>query len=106
MATKRPSASALWNWTIPLRRLKQQRRRFASSCFLAAGIAFGTTLYLLATRVDRLADPRFLTLLFVLVGLLVALFFLGVSAESDVEKIDAEIAELEAEATRILGMRG
>jgi hypothetical protein len=59
----------------------------------------------LLTRVERTFDNAHLPLFVALVLILVAMFVLGASAESEVQRIDAEIAELEAEAVRLLGTR-
>ena len=101
-----PAAAGVWSWTDPLRKLKRRRRRFASFCFLGAGIALGSAVYLLLTRADRTFDPLHLPLFLGLVALMIALYWLGANAEAEVTKIDEEIAELEAEAIRLLNQRG
>jgi hypothetical protein len=106
MGAARTPAAGIWGWITPLRKQRTKRRRFASLCFLAAGISFGTALYLLITRVDRTFDGAHFPLFAALVLILVAMFVLGASAESEVAKLDAEIAELEAEAVRLLDSRG
>ena len=95
-------ASGVWRWTTPLRRLRRRRRRFASLCFLGAGIAVGSAFYLVVTRVHQTFDPHHFPIFAGLVLLIVLLFWLGASAEGEVARIEAEIAELEAEAVRQL----
>ena len=102
MFANRSSAAGIWGWIAPLRALRRRRRRFASSCFLAAGIAFGNLLYLVLTRAERTFDRLHLPIVFVLVTLMGALFWMGASAEGEVTKIEREIDELEAEAVRRL----
>jgi hypothetical protein len=95
----------VWGWIAPLRALRRRRRRFASLCFLGAGVAFGTSVYLVLTRVERAFDAAHFPILAGLVVLMVMLFHLGASAEAEVAKLEQEIAELEAEAVRLLGQR-
>lgn len=105
MVAQRNKAAGVWGWIAPLRKLRRRRRRFASLCFLAAGIAFGSGIYLVITRAERAFDPAHLPIFAGLVLLLVALFWLGTSAEAEIAKIDEEIADLEAEAVRLLEHR-
>ena len=86
---------ALWQRGVPLRRLRSRRRRFASACFLFAGLAFGTSLYLLRTRFLKVSGPTELPIFVGLVALMVALFVLGASAEGEVSRIDEQLQELE-----------
>jgi hypothetical protein len=77
-------------------RNRRARRRQASLCFLFAGIGFGTAIYLLRARFSTLG-PEFL----VLVGIMVALFWLGTRAESEVSQIDDRLREIsENQATQ------
>src|SRR4051812_48926519 len=78
----------------PLVALRRRRRRFSSLCFFFAGIAFGTALYLVRAHFDALSDPRRRAVLFSLVGLLVALFWLGARAETEVSELDERLREL------------
>ncbi len=105
MVAHRSTAAGVWGWIAPLRRLRRRRRRFASACFLAAGIAFGSLVYLVLTRVDRVFDATHFPIFAGLVILMVGLFYLGASAESEIARIEQEIADLEAEATRLLAHR-
>jgi hypothetical protein len=103
---RRSTAAGIWGWIEPLRAQRRKRRRFASSCFLAAGVAFGSLIYLVLTRADRTFDPAHLPVFLALVGLMVATFCLGASAEGEIARLEEEIAELEEEAVRRLGERG
>lgn len=89
----------------PLRKLRARRRRFASACFLFAGAAFGTCLYLLRTRFEKTLDAAHLPLFLGLVALLCALFLLGTSAEAEVSRLEAQLDELEEEVARALTRR-
>jgi hypothetical protein len=100
MESSRPSASPAGAGKadeVPqLVRNRRVRRRQASLCFLFAGIGFGTAIYFLRARFATLG-PEFL----LLVGIMVALFWLGARAESDVTQIDDRLREIaEARATR------
>jgi hypothetical protein len=92
----------VWQWTSPLRALRKRRRRFASASFLAAGVAFGTAVYLVVAHAERTFQPARFPFFAGLVALMVALVWLGASAENEVQRIDEEIAEIEAEAVRLL----
>ena len=94
-APVRSDARAIWRRGVPLRRLRGRRRRFASACFLFAGLAFGTSLYLLRTRFLKVSGPTELPIFVGLVALMVALFVLGASAEGEVSRIDEQLQELE-----------
>jgi uncharacterized membrane protein YhhN len=74
--------------------LRRRRRRQASLCFFVAGIGFGTAIYLLRARFHSLKSPdKTLAFLF-LVAVMVALFWLGTRAESDVTQLDERLREL------------
>lgn len=105
MVAQRTTAAGVWGWIGPLRQLRRKRRRFASLCFVGAGIAFGSLIYMVLTRVDRAFDATHFPIFAALVLLMVGLFHLGGGAESEVARIDQEIADLEAEAVRLLGQR-
>jgi len=105
VVARRSPAAGVWGWIAPLRQRKRKRRRFASACFLAAGIAFGTSIYLVITRAERAFDAAHFPIFAALIVLMVALFSLGAGAEAEVARIEQEIAELEAEAVRLLGQR-
>lgn len=102
----RSTAAGVWAWVAPLRALRQKRRRFASAAFLAAGIAFGTLLYLVISHPERTFANAHLPVFLCLVALMAALFWLGANAEVEVSKLEREIAALEEEAVRRLGERG
>ena len=89
-----------------MRALRKRRRRFASACFLAAGVAFGTCVYLVVAHVERTFSPSRFPFFAGLVALMVSLVWLGASAETEVQRIDEEIAEIEAEAVRLLEQGG
>ena len=89
--------TALWSRGVPLRRLRARRRRFASLCFLFAGIAFGTSLYVLRTRFVKVVGPAYWPTFIGLVALMVALFVLGASAEGEVSRIDEQLEALETQ---------
>jgi hypothetical protein len=74
--------------------LRRRRRRQASLCFFVAGIGFGTALYLLRARFRSLNSPDKLLAFLFLVGVMVALFWLGTRAESDVTQLDERLREL------------
>jgi hypothetical protein len=71
----------------------------SSGCFFAAGVAFGTTLYLLRARFATLSAPSQRAALAGLVAVMVAIFWIGARAESEVGRIDEELRALE-DATR------
>ena len=96
---------AIWKRGVPLRRLRSRRRRFASACFLLAGIAFGTSLYLLRTRFLKVVGPAHLPALIGLIALMTALFVLGASAEGEVTRIDEQLLELEEQIGNALKRR-
>jgi hypothetical protein len=86
-------------------RVRARRRRFGSLCFLAAGGAFGSALYLLRTRAERMLDGAHLPILVGLVATMAALFLLGVSAEQEVARLEDELAAIDEEIVRLLNRR-
>jgi hypothetical protein len=80
--------------------LRRQRRRFASACFFAAGVGFGTAIYLLRARFPTLTGPTHRVVFLALVGLMVGLFCLGARAESEVGELDEQLRELDERARR------
>jgi len=96
-----PSAPGKGDDPLRLVAERRARRRRANLCFFAAGIGFGTALYLLRTRFHTLAPPEKGLAFLTLVAIMVGLFWLGARAESDVTRIEARLRELaEARATR------
>ncbi len=85
-----------------LERRRRSRRRVASLCFLAAGAAFGTALYLLRVRFSLLAAPRPRAAFFALVAGMVLLFWLGSRIESEVTQLDDELRALRDEKAAAL----
>jgi len=80
---------------------RRARRRTSSFFFFAAGIAFGTALYLLRARFATLAAPAHRVAFYGLVLFMVLLFWLGARAEADVSSLDERLRNLrEAEAAR------
>ena len=80
---------------------RRARRRSASACFFAAGIGFGTAIYLLRARFASLQAPANRAAFFALVLLMVGLFWLGARAEAEVSDLDERLRELrEAAAAR------
>jgi hypothetical protein len=81
-----------------LMRLRRSRRRVSSGCFFVAGVAFGTTLYLLRARFATLGAPSQRAALVGLIGVMVAIFWIGARAESEVGRIDEELRALTDDA--------
>src|SRR5690349_6688651 len=85
----------------PLERERRARRRTSSFFFFAAGLAFGTAIYLLRARFATLSEPAHRVAFFGLVLFMVLLFWLGARAEADVSSLDEKLRDLrEAEAAR------
>jgi hypothetical protein len=90
---------------VPIRRLRARRQRFSRICFTLAGGAFGTAIYLVRTRLPLLLEPAHLPLALGLVAVMAALFVLGSSAESEIGRLDEDLADLDAEIVRLLKRR-
>lgn len=83
-----------------LERQRRARRRSSSAFFFAAGITFGTAIYLLRARFGALAEPRHRVAFCALVLLMVLLFWLGARAEAEVSSLDEKLRELRESASR------
>jgi hypothetical protein len=81
-------------------RLRRKRRRLSSSCFFAAGVGFGTAIYLLRARFSTLAAPNQRVLFLALVALMVIIFWLGARAEAEVGQLDEQLRDLDERARR------
>lgn len=85
----------------PIERRRRARRRTSSFFFFAAGIAFGTAIYLLRARFATLGEPAHRVAFCGLVLFMVLLFWLGARAEADVSTLDEQLRNLrEAENAR------
>jgi hypothetical protein len=81
-----------------LRAQRRRRRRAASACFFAAGVGFGTAIYLLRARFATLGLPSKQLAFFALVALMAALFWAGARAEAEVGQLDERLRDLETQA--------
>jgi hypothetical protein len=85
-----------------LRRKRRRRRRAASLSFFAAGVGFGTCLYLLRAHFQRLAEPPRLAAFLALVVIVAALFWVGARADAEVDALDEELRALDEQRDRRL----
>ena len=81
-----------------LEQLRRKRRRLSSACFFAAGLGFGTAVYLLRARFSSLAQPEMMVPFLGLVALMVMVFWLGARAETEVGDLDEQIRDLDERA--------
>ncbi len=90
-----PDSIQLRARTAELTRQKRRRRRQGNLCFFAAGIGFGTTIYLLRAHFTQvmMSDKRIL--LGGLVAFVCSLVWLGASGESDIRRMEEELREIE-----------
>jgi hypothetical protein len=73
---------------------RRAQRRMASICFFAAGVGFGTAIYLLRARFTLLLLPAKRAGFVALVALMVLLFWLGARAEAEIGRLDERLREL------------
>jgi hypothetical protein len=85
---------------LELGRKRRARRRAASLCFLAAGVGFGTALYVLRARFHQIGGGKRPLAFAALIALMAALFWFGSRLESEVGEIDEELRQLLEQASR------
>ena len=83
-----------------LSRRRKRRRRASSLSFFAAGVGFGTCVYLLRAHFQRLAEPGRLAPFLGLVAIVAALFWLGARADAEVDQLDEELRKLDEQRDR------